>query len=85
MIYLLHWEVEMLARLQSSLEYQCSEYMELLVQSVRMPDCGSGGRGFESHITPYSRNLTANKEKRIHRSLGSSPGLHSLECRWWNG
>jgi hypothetical protein len=26
--------------------------MVVLAQLVRAPDCGSGGRGFESHIPP---------------------------------
>ncbi len=25
-----------------------------VAQLVRAPDCGSGGRGFESHLPPYS-------------------------------
>jgi hypothetical protein len=27
--------------------------MVVLAQSVRAPDCGSGGRGFEPHIPPH--------------------------------
>ncbi len=26
-----------------------------VVQLVRAPDCGSGGRGFESHYPPFRR------------------------------
>ena len=29
-----------------------SKDMAALVQLVRTPDCGSGGRGFESHMPP---------------------------------
>lgn len=25
-----------------------------VAQSVRAPDCGSGGRGFKSHLAPYN-------------------------------
>lgn len=28
----------------------------VLAQSVRAPDCGSGGRGFEPHIPPKGRD-----------------------------
>ena len=30
-------------------------YMVVVVQLVRTPDCGSGGRGFESHLPPKSK------------------------------
>lgn len=26
--------------------------MEIVAQLVRAPDCGSGGRGFETHLSP---------------------------------
>ena len=29
--------------------------MVVLAQSVRAPDCGSGGRGFEPHIPPQNK------------------------------
>ena len=28
--------------------------MEFVAQSVRASDCGSEGRGFESHLSPFS-------------------------------
>ena len=31
--------------------------MAALVQLVRTPDCGSGGRGFESHMPPQLLNI----------------------------
>ena len=34
-----------------------SKDMAALVQLVRTPDCGSGGRGFESHMPPQVLNM----------------------------
>ena len=31
--------------------------MVIVVQLVRTPDCGSGGRGFESHLSPGNEGL----------------------------
>ncbi len=45
-----------------------------IAQSVRAPDCGSGGRGFESHYLPI-------KQKRPFRKKGVflfSEGKQSL-------
>lgn len=33
-----------------------SSYMVGVVQLVRAPDCGSGGRGFEPHLPPEEGN-----------------------------
>jgi hypothetical protein len=33
--------------------------MVVLAQLVRVPDCGSGGRGFEPRIPPESRRLNS--------------------------
>ncbi len=33
-----------------------SAHMVGIVQLVRMPDCGSGGRGFESHYPPQKKH-----------------------------
>ena len=32
-----------------------AEKMVVVAQLVRAPDCGSGGRGFESHLPPKKR------------------------------
>lgn len=29
--------------------------MEIVAQLVRAPDCGSGGRGFETHLSPQKK------------------------------
>ena len=33
--------------------------MVVVAQSVRAPDCGSGGRGFDSHRSPRKSGLMA--------------------------
>ena len=38
--------------------------MVVVAQLVRAPDCGSGGRGFKSHLPPYLR-----KKREILRDL----------------
>ena len=48
-----------------------SSYMVGVVQLVRAPDCGSGGRGFEPHLPPQERD-------RIGLSLFLSPTFHTL-------
>ena len=35
-----------------SITYLCNPKTVDVVQLVRTPDCGSGGRGFESHLPP---------------------------------
>ena len=37
---------------------QPQKHMVVVVQLVRTPDCGSGGRGFKSHHPPY-KNLAS--------------------------
>ncbi len=32
--------------------------MVVVVQLVRTPDCGSGGRGFESHLPPVKKEIS---------------------------
>ncbi len=36
---------------------QPQKQMVVVVQLVRTPDCGSGGRGFKSHHPPHFKNL----------------------------
>ncbi|CAL2074822.1 hypothetical protein T190607A02C_100124 [Tenacibaculum sp. 190524A02b] len=31
--------------------------MVIVAQLVRAPDCGSGGRGFETHLSPKTKAL----------------------------
>ena len=33
--------------------------MVVVAQLVRAPDCGSGGRGFESHLPPFIQKKTS--------------------------
>ena len=35
--------------------------MVVVVQLVRTPDCGSGGRGFESHLSPKDKGFACAK------------------------
>lgn len=43
--------------------------MVIVAQSVRAPDCGSGGRGFESRLSPKVGILTKTFSKKARRSL----------------
>ena len=40
---------------------QLRQYVAALVQLVRTPDCGSGGRGFEPHMPPTKPTRTKSK------------------------
>lgn len=40
--------------------------MVVVVQLVRTPDCGSGGRGFESHLPPKDLSKNAKVFSFIH-------------------
>lgn len=41
-------------------EYICSPQTVIVAQLVRAPDCGSGGRGFESRLSPPSPRVVNN-------------------------
>jgi hypothetical protein len=47
--------------------------MVKVAQSVRAPDCGSGGRGFESRLSPFwrtrSRPASERRTRREHREI----------------
>lgn len=45
-------------RINKILYLQPQKHMVVVVQLVRTPDCGSGGRGFKSHHPPY-KNLAS--------------------------
>lgn len=49
---------------ESSIEGSLKFYMVIVAQSVRAPDCGSGGRGFESRLSPKVSNSLKNFFKR---------------------
>ena len=38
--------------------------MVVVAQLVRAPDCGSGGRGFESHLPPFVLKKNALPDRR---------------------
>ena len=40
-------------------KYICRPSMVIVAQLVRAPDCGSGGRGFETHLSPFKKHLLA--------------------------
>ena len=57
--------------------------MVVVAQLVRAPDCGSGGRGFESHHPPYKEKSWFGSFFLIYkswyrlllkRSFGKNPG-----------
>ena len=39
------------------IRYFCTLKTVIVAQSVRAPDCGSGGRGFEPRLSPYQKAL----------------------------
>ena len=41
--------------IQELLAYLCRLQMVVVAQLVRAPDCGSGGRGFETHLPPHRK------------------------------
>ena len=58
-----------------------------VAQLVRAPDCGSGGRGFETRHSPQKNCETPLLERGLsvsilQESVVATPWLHHLEASW---
>ena len=50
--------------------------MVIVAQSARVPDCGSGGRGFEPLHSPQGDYSSVAEQMAVnHRVVGSSPSI----------
>ena len=59
--------------------------MVSIAQLVRAPDCGSGGRGFESHYSPHKIDYAAGHNVNMQNGLspsGKAPDFDS-GIRWF--